>query len=82
MNKILMGLGLIAGLASLEAGAVETRSVTLENGAKVQLEQAACYNPETGRLEPCFIQVQAQAAPEAAADACIDPVTHRPEPCF
>ena len=63
---------LIAVLVSLVSVLSATPALASQN--------AACWDPVTGRLEPCF-----RGANEAIANgiaACIDPVTKKPEPCF
>ena len=42
---------------------------------------AACWNPATGRLEPCLRSEQENLS-AGLISACWDPVTQRPEPCF
>ncbi|NDG84945.1 MAG: hypothetical protein EBX52_07905 [Proteobacteria bacterium] len=45
------------------------------------LANQACWNPQTGRLEPCLMNAKENAAAGMVA-ACYDPVTGRLEPCF
>ena len=84
LSTTTLALSALLFCASAQAG--QKQRVALPNGSTVTVEQAACYNPETGRLEPCFVQVKAsRAEAEDRAnqeDACRDPVTGQPEPCF
>ena len=82
MKKFAMSLALLIGFSS-SALAAQGHIVTLQDGSQVAVHSAACWNPDTGRLEPCFLT--APAAPAAAQenqDACYDPVTKRWEPCY
>jgi|GEM_PF-6476610 len=64
-------LVLSLALAILALGASDVRAAAT----------TACWNPETGRLEPCLLNANGSAAAGMVA-ACYDPVTGRLEPCF
>ncbi len=72
-------LTLTLSLAALTPAHAGELSATLENGATVVVNEDACRDPVTGKLEPCFLAIGESNADE---DACYNPATGRLEPCL
>ena len=72
---IILTLSLFASLGASAAQQI----ATLEDGSTVQIQEDACRDPVTGRMEPCLLAVGESMADQ---DACYNPSTGRLEPCL